>query len=389
MKIVFLGKVLLSSLSKCWRFDRTFPKEQWGFPLGSEMVKEFVRIGHDVHVVMEYPVQDMEVYKSAECVVWLVPESSSTKRQFLTLFKREVAGMRYAIERIQPDVVFAQWTYYNAYAGVTSAYPTLVVAHDSPWRVLWVFRNLRMLIRAFYAQIFVLPKVKNLTAVSPHIVSDLCLFNRYKKHIRMIPNGISISANRPLKFVEPSVPAKTIVMVSQWGRLKNSKTMFRAFVKLRKRHQDWRLIVYGGYMDERGAGKWLEEVCLPIDGIELRGLRPQDEIRNTLLSEADIFVSPSLEESFGMVFIEAMSVGVPCVGGRNSGAVPWVLGEGTAGVLADVHNVDSLAESIEKLMLDGLERKRLSIAGIQRVEAKFNIKHVMRQYEIALKEILK
>lgn len=367
-----------------------FPEEKWGFPLGSELVKGFVAHRHDVHVVMEYAVQTIEVYKSAQCAVWLVPESSSTKRQFLTLFKKEVSGMRTAIKRINPDIVFAQWPYYNAYAGITSGYPTLVVAHDSPWRVLWVFRNLRMLIRAFYAQFFVFPKVKHLTAVSPHIVKDLRKLNRYSGRIRMIPNGITLREEtgvsfhfRDMKSCEP-----TILMITQWGRLKNSKVVLKAFPELRKRHVNWRLIVYGDYMDGRGAGKWLLEKKIHMDGIELRGRKPPQEIRETLVKEADIFISPSLEESFGMVFIESMAAGVPCIGGHRSGAVPWILDHGKAGVLTNVCDTGVVTKDIEALMLDTERRRGLANAGIRRVKENFCLESVIGRYEKAFQEVV-
>lgn len=388
MRIVFLGRVLLRSLAECWRFDRPFPEEKWGFPLGSELVKGFVSHGHDVHVVMEYAVETTEIYKSAGATVWLVPESSSTKRQFLTLFKKEVLGMRIAIKQIIPDIIFAQWPYYNAYAGVTSGFPTLVVAHDSPWRVLWVFRNLRMLIRAFYSQFIVLPKVKYLAAVSPHIVEDMRRLNRYNGSIRMIPNGIALECEKEFAHHAVRTHATTILMVTQWGRLKNSKVVLLAFSKLHEKHKNWHLIVYGDYMDCRGAGKWLVDNHIRQDGMELRGRKPPSEIRNVMLSKADVFISPSIEESFGMVFIEAMSAGVPCIGGSKSGAVPWVLDYGNAGVLTDVCNVTTVAKDIESLMLDFVKRQSIAEAGIKYVKNNFSLESVVSKYEKAFREIV-
>lgn len=300
--------------------------------------------------------------------------------------------MRTAIREIKPDVVFAQWTYHNAYAGLTSGYPTLVVAHDSPWRIAWVNGGLQAWIKAFYSQMLVFPRVKNLTTVSPYIVNELRRFNRYRAEVKIIPNGIA--ANGVFDHIEPrtSIRAKatTVAVVADWSALKNVKTFFSAL--------DWsarknfrpriRAVVFGsGLCWDGPAGDWLKKSGLNAENLELRGLQERSVIAKFLRDEADIFCSPSLEESFGMVFIEAMLQGVPCVGGEKSGAVPWVLGNGDAGVLTDVTKPEVLARTLERVMLDYELRKRLSEAGVKRVKENFDIERVVDMYEMELKRV--
>jgi glycosyltransferase involved in cell wall biosynthesis len=66
------------------------------------------------------------------------------------------------------------------------------------------------------------------------------------------------------------------------------------------------------------------------------------------MAEADVFLHPSLEESFGMVVAEAMALGLPVVGGKASGAVPWVIGR--AGILVDVTNPTEIAHGLIDLL---------------------------------------
>ena len=115
------------------------------------------------------------------------------------------------------------------------------------------------------------------------------------------------------------------------------------------------------------------------------GLRRQDEIQQMLVQEADVFCSPTLEESFGQVFLEAMAQGVPCIGGAKSGAVPWVIGDG--GVVCDVTKPEELAECIEKVMGDYELRRKLSEGGMRRVREMFNIEKVVDMYESELRKI--
>ena len=391
MKIVFAGRVTLRLLADFGKWDRPLPEAKWGFPLGSEIVKRLVGRGHTVVVVTEHTVDKVERFKcQTECgglEVWLVPSWKRSRWMFLTLFSKEMRGIRAAIQEIKPDVVFAQWTYHNAYAGLTSGYPTLVVAHDSPWRIVMVEKNLQTLIRALYAQFFVFPKVRHMTTVSPYIVSELRNWNRFKGEVKVVPNGIAHQDG--IYYGSHTLirkQATTVVCVSDWSARKNVKTLFRALVCAGKRLPHLHAIVFGNELSRDGeAGKYLRKHQIKINCLELRGLTPRTEIDRVLREEADLFVSPSLEESFGMVFVEAMRFGVPCIGGEKSGAVPWVIGDG--GAVCDVTKPQKLAECIEHVMCDAELRKKLSECGRKRVREMFDIEKVVDMYESELKKV--
>jgi glycosyltransferase involved in cell wall biosynthesis len=79
---------------------------------------------------------------------------------------------------------------------------------------------------------------------------------------------------------------------------------------------------------------------------------------------ADLFCLPSVQEGFGIVFLEAMAAGKPIVAARAS-AVPEVV---TQGLLVDPDNEEALAAGIEHLHRDGDLRRRLGDQGLARVE---------------------
>jgi glycosyltransferase involved in cell wall biosynthesis len=70
-----------------------------------------------------------------------------------------------------------------------------------------------------------------------------------------------------------------------------------------------------------------------------------DEELPKLYSIADLFVMPSQGEGFGIVFLEAMLSGTPCIGGRSDGAAE-ALQQGALGVLVDSTDVNDLALAI-------------------------------------------
>jgi glycosyltransferase involved in cell wall biosynthesis len=99
-----------------------------------------------------------------------------------------------------------------------------------------------------------------------------------------------------------------------------------------------------------------------------------------LLDGADLLAHPSLEESFGNTLIEAMARGTPVLGGFRSGAVPWVLDEGRAGVLCDVRDAEALAAAAHEVLSDPARWRALSAAGLDRVRGAFTLSRVADAY---------
>ena len=81
-------------------------------------------------------------------------------------------------------------------------------------------------------------------------------------------------------------------------------------------------------------------------------------------NRADLFCLPSVQEGFGIVFLEAMAAGKPIIAARAS-AVPEVV---TQGLLVDPDNEEALSAAIERLYRDADLRRRLADQGLSRVE---------------------
>jgi len=74
---------------------------------------------------------------------------------------------------------------------------------------------------------------------------------------------------------------------------------------------------------------------------------------------ADIYVSPSLYESFGVSIIEAMAAGLPVVA-TGVGAVPEVISHGHTGLLVEAANPPAIAKAVINLMTDASLRTSIS-----------------------------
>lgn len=97
------------------------------------------------------------------------------------------------------------------------------------------------------------------------------------------------------------------------------------------------------------------------------------------LQAADIFVLPSLSEGLSNSLLEAMSMGLACVGTKISGTLD-ALGNGAYGVLIEPNNVDQLSESLIQLVTDQQEVKRLGMAARQRILARYDFSVIGTRY---------
>lgn len=98
--------------------------------------------------------------------------------------------------------------------------------------------------------------------------------------------------------------------------------------------------------------------------------------KESLLRACDVLLLPSLYDSFGMTFLEAMAFGMPVVASR-AGPIEQVVPDGVAGLLVEGQEPAKLAEAVLRLMDDTL-RHRLGAGGRTWVIRQFSIAVVGR-----------
>ncbi|MBB6110912.1 Glycosyltransferase involved in cell wall bisynthesis [Mucilaginibacter lappiensis] len=92
---------------------------------------------------------------------------------------------------------------------------------------------------------------------------------------------------------------------------------------------------------------------------------------NRAYASCHIFVAPSRYESFGLIYIEAMSYGKPVIGLKAGGA-PDIIKDNHNGLLAEPENVSSLVHQLSALIEDADLRKELGANARKTVEDKFS-----------------
>lgn len=95
-------------------------------------------------------------------------------------------------------------------------------------------------------------------------------------------------------------------------------------------------------------------------------------------ASADIFLAPSRFESFGLIFVEAMSFGLPVVVGDIS-AAREIIEDRVDGRLIDLSRVDAFAECLAELIESPALRKALGHAALSKVQARYSVDSMVQQ----------
>ena len=96
----------------------------------------------------------------------------------------------------------------------------------------------------------------------------------------------------------------------------------------------------------------------------------ENDLRDALMARASVFAMPSRGEGFGIVYLQAMRAGKPCIG-STADAAGDVIVDGETGWLVDPADRRALASAVVSLLEDEAARRRMGEAGRRRFEREF------------------
>ncbi|WP_457937216.1 glycosyltransferase [Aeromonas veronii] len=101
----------------------------------------------------------------------------------------------------------------------------------------------------------------------------------------------------------------------------------------------------------------------------------------------DIFVAPSLYESFGLIYIEAMRFAKPCIG-CSIGGISEVIDDRVNGILVEPNNVKQLSTAIERLIDDKELRNNMGMLGREKYDRIYSETAFSQRFELTVNKIL-
>ncbi|MCP8967870.1 glycosyltransferase family 4 protein [Ectobacillus ponti] len=138
---------------------------------------------------------------------------------------------------------------------------------------------------------------------------------------------------------------KTVIAAGRYVPEKGFDLLISAFSKVLEKHPDWKLKIFGGGREEKA----LRDQIMETKTFNNIYLMPKTSDVLKEMENASVYALSSREESFGMVIIEAMSVGLPCVSFACAGPKE-IIRHQEDGLLIEEGNVEALADGLVRLM---------------------------------------
>jgi glycogen(starch) synthase len=193
--------------------------------------------------------------------------------------------------------------------------------------------------------------------------------------LRIIPFGVNVSDRRPAMCKRADREICRLLFVGRLSHRKGFDVLIAALPHIiAKAKTEVVMIIIGeDVRTPAGVSTW-ETLSGSLDEAVRRRIKylgaVTDEERDDNYRNCDLFIAPSRYESFGLMYIEAMSYGVPAIGCR-AGGIPDVIDHGITGLLVEPDNAPALAAAALQLVNDPEQRRRMGTQAKCNVARKF------------------
>lgn len=193
----------------------------------------------------------------------------------------------------------------------------------------------------------------------------------------LVPYGIVPVPEEATRPFDPARPPKewTVLFVGRLEKRKGILDLFQAIPRVLAQYPRTRFIIVGadnsqhdGFHLQTGTTYteyFARHFQRYVAQVEFKGAINDDELQK-LYAACDLFVAPSLYESFGLIYLEAMNYAKPVIGCR-AGGIPEVVMDGVTGKLVEPEAPAQLAEAIISALSTPKQLREWGLAGRERL----------------------
>ncbi len=262
-----------------------------------------------------------------------------------------------AIKSRDCDIIHANWTL-SAAAAWAGAWihrkPMVATVQGSD-----IFQAAKIpVVRQF--TYLALRKMKKILALSQALRNEVLAIGLPDGKIEIVPNGVDLN-----RFpIGESHRDPLILYVASLIKRKGPEFLLQAFRGLQNKIPNVQLVMIGDGPQRSELESMADSLGISTN-IQFLGWQNQQQV-SLWMRKAKVFVLPSVEEGLGVVLLEALASGTPCVG-TNVGGIPDVISP-EVGILVPPKKIDSLQIVIQKMLTDEKDWAQFSLKARQRAE---------------------
>jgi glycosyltransferase involved in cell wall biosynthesis len=199
----------------------------------------------------------------------------------------------------------------------------------------------------------------------------------------VMPNAVA-AADRPADRSSER-QAHVLLNVGRMDAGKDQATLIRAFSVVAQEFPDWRLRIVG-------AGELRLQLEQLVSRLGLTKRVEMPRVNADIAREycaADVFVTSSRYEAFGLVTAEAMSHGLPVIGFADCPGTNELILDNESGLLVSAGDdrVLALASGLRTLMQDSALRQRLGARGVELIDQRYSVGRICDRWESLLQRV--
>ena len=205
-------------------------------------------------------------------------------------------------------------------------------------------------------------------------------------HLALLPDHISDGGLIDHAALDRVSPQSVAIIGRMWSadRYKGHDELLECWREIGDAVPGAQLVIVGDGDDrERLARK---ASCLGLESSVIFLGFISDATLQAILRRVAVFAMPSTDEGFGLVFLEAMRAGLPCIAGIGDAAEEVVV-HGTTGLLVDRQDRNALVRSVVGLLTDPELRRCMGRAGRARYHAQFTFERFRDRLTTSLNEL--
>ncbi|MDN7225795.1 N-acetyl-alpha-D-glucosaminyl L-malate synthase BshA [Planococcus sp. N064] len=175
---------------------------------------------------------------------------------------------------------------------------------------------------------------------------------------------------------------KVLIHVSNFRNVKRVPDIIETFHRVQKQVPS-KLLLVGDGPEMGRTVQQVKELGLEQHVLFLGKRDNLSELYNI----SDIKLLMSEKEAFGLVLLEAMACGVPCIG-TNIGGIPEIIEPGKNGYLVELGDTEDAASRAIGILIDTKQHEMLKKGSLETVEQHFNSFKILEQYEAVYERLL-